>query len=476
MLLSRFLVAALCLLTACGGSSVLAKTPDGERPDVVLVVVDTLRADRLQPYGCERPTSPFIAQLAQQGAVFEDVTAQGPWTKPSMVSMLQSRYLTGYRDTTLPGSPTMAEVFGAAGYRTAAVVGNLLLSPEGGFHRGFDLYDHHQAGDRAAGQSPSRSGQEISDAAQPLLDQVFATDANGQRPPVFLWLHFMEPHWPYETHPEYAAELPVHAVVLSDRREYFERVTGETVDVRQWVNMARKLAAYDQEVRAADHWIEQLLTDVGALGDLNNTVVAVVADHGEGLWERFAPEDVRRSDTSRPEHLMFGGHGRVIDRNLVSTPMILRGPGVPPQVRVALPAANVDLFPTLLELCGIPAPPALDGRSLVGALHGERLSEHPMYSRVLKERSVRDLDSSYRLVVPTELGRDSQREVRLFDLASDPLERHDLAGDLPDVVERLEQLLEEVEQRYPIDTNQGRKRSAQELSNMAALGYTGADG
>ena len=85
------------------------------RPDVFLIVVDTLRADRLQPYGCERPTSPTLQALAERGVVFEDVTAQGSWTKPSMVSLLQGHYLTAYRDILLEDSPTMAEQFRKSG-------------------------------------------------------------------------------------------------------------------------------------------------------------------------------------------------------------------------------------------------------------------------------------------------------------------------------------------------------------------------
>jgi arylsulfatase A-like enzyme len=111
------------------------------RPDVFLIVVDTLRADHLGCYGYPRPSSPNLDRLAAEGAVFEDATSQASWTRLSMVSMLQGHYVTDYRDVFEEKAPTLAEVFHQAGYRTVGEVANILLSADAGFGRGFDHYD-----------------------------------------------------------------------------------------------------------------------------------------------------------------------------------------------------------------------------------------------------------------------------------------------------------------------------------------------
>lgn len=490
--LSRPLAAAALALVACDGSHPASPEDQEPRPDVVLAVVDTLRADRLEPYGYERPTSPHLARIASEGVVFEDVTAQGSWTKPSMVSLLQGRYLTDYRDIPLEDSPTLAEVFRGAGYRTLGVVGNALLSEEDGFARGFELYDHVRSSDRGRGQKPSRSGEELLAAAEELLPRAFEPEADGTRPPVLVWFHLMEPHAPYERYPEYEPELAAHVSILDGRREYFRRLTGRDPPLQDWTRLAQELAAYDQEVRAADHWIDRLLAEVGELGDLRNTLVAVVSDHGEGLWQRPRPPEARPSDQDgeearrlapaevqglgphTPDAHLFGRHGNVIDRNLVATPMILRGPGVPAGMRVDVPVSNVDLFPTLLDLCGVERPAELHGRSLVPVLSGEVPSEPTLYSRVLKEKAVREPEGRWRLVMPTEHGS-GVREVRLHDLRADPLERVDLTEEHPDVVARLRSLLERIEERYPTASSLGRERSRAERQDLKALGYLGED-
>lgn len=446
-------------------------------PDVFLLVVDTLRADRLEPYGCERPTSPTLQGLAEQGLVFEDVTAQGSWTKPSMVSLLQGRYLTTYRDIPLEDSPTLAEQFRGAGYRTLAIVANGLLSEEMDFDRGFERFHNvaHKDGKHAS------QGQEVLDRGTALLAQAYTAEEDGTRPPVFAWFHFMEPHAPYERHPEFEAELPTDPAMLGHRQERLQALTGRTPSLGAWMNIVGHLAAYDQEVRKADALIEQLLAEIDRLGDLDNTIIAVASDHGEGLWQLPAPvEDRAATEGSSkrlpPGRLLHGGHGKMMSMNLVATPLILKGPGVPQGLRVSEPVANIDIFPTLLDLVGQGASEQVDGRSLVSLMGtSEELASQPVYSRVLKERAIRDPDSDWRLIVPSE-GYEDVRELRLHDVRTDPLETVNAAEDHPEVLARLETLLKEVEGRFATPTSLGRVRSKKERSDMAALGYTGDDG
>lgn len=468
------LFAALLPIAACGRHEVQAQTPEAPRPDVLLIVVDTLRADRLEPYGCERPTSPTLQAMAERGVVFEDVTAQGSWTKPSMVSLLQGRYLTSYRDIPLEDSPTLAEQFQAAGYRTLALVGNGLLNEEGSFDRGFDrFYNSPQSQEK-----DSKQGESLLRRGSLMLRTAYTFEGDGPRAPVFAWFHFMEPHAPYRRYPEFEAELPTDTSILGGRRQRYRELSGRDVPVSAWMKIAGALAAYDQEVRKADSLIEKLLQEIDRLGDLDNTIVAVVSDHGEGLWQHPAPIEDLAGGNKRlaPGRMLHGGHGKMLSVNLIATPMILLGPGIPQGSRVTEPVANLDLFPTLLDLAGQEIPEGLDGRSLVAAMNGS--STHgggAVYTRVLKERAIRDPGSSWRLVVPSE-GYEDIRELRLHDVESDPLESINAAQAHPEVLTRLQGLLQEFEARFATPTSLGRERSEQEISDMAALGYTGDDG
>lgn len=469
-----FLFAALLPIAACGRHEVQAHAPEAPRPDVLLIVVDTLRADRLEPYGCERPTSPTMQAMAERGVVFEDVTAQGSWTKPSMVSLLQGRYLTSYRDIPLEDSPTVAEQFQAAGYRTLALVGNGLLDEEGSFDRGFDRFYNSPQGHEMG----SNRGEHLLSRGSEMLSQAYTFEGEGPRPPVFAWFHFMEPHAPYKRYPEFEADLPTDTSILGGRRQRYRDLSGRDVPVSAWMKIAGDLAAYDQEVRKADSLIEELLQVIDRVGDLDNTIVAVVSDHGEGLWQHPAPIEDLAQDNKRmaPGRLLHGGHGKMLSVNLIATPMILLGPGVPQGFRVAEPVANLDLFPTLLDLAGQGIPEALDGRSLVPTMGGSSTQAGgAVYTRVLKERAIRDPESNWRLVIPSE-GYEDIRELRLHDVKSDPLESINAAQANPEVLTRLQGLLQEFEARFPTPTSLGRERSSKEISDMAALGYTGDDG
>jgi arylsulfatase A-like enzyme len=470
-LLSPLLLATLVPLAACGRSQAKVIDQDTSRPDVLLIVVDTLRPDRLEPYGCERPTSPTIQSLAQRGVVFEDVTAQGSWTKPSMVSFLQGRYLTTYRDIPLEDSPTMAELFRAAGYRTLAVVGNRLLSDREDFDRGFEGFYNSGASEA----EHSSQGEDLMQAGRELLAQAYAPEEDGSRPPVFTWFHFMEPHSPYRRHPEFEEELPTDREMLGERRARYREIMGEDAPTKTWMRIARSLAAYDQEVRKADYWIDVLLGEVDRLGDLDNTIVVIASDHGEGLWQQASPPTERPTDLVSPQTVLHGGHGKMVSINLVATPLILSGPGIPEGVRVGEPVTNLDLFPTLLALCAQDVPEVLDGRDLRAAMHGAPLANEAVYTRVQKERAVRDPDSSWRLVVPSE-GYEGEREVRLHDVAADPRETSNAAQTHPDILRRLQAVLEGMEAQHASETSLGRVRSKQEQADMAALGYAGDDG
>ena len=330
---------SLSLLAACGTQPVSAV--DGAAPrGVILICIDTLRADRLGCYGYDaRETSPRIDELARRSTVFADVTAPAGWTKPSVPSFLTGLYplqhgvyegsargLAGTSSDALPDdATTLAERFRDAGWRTAAFVRNAQLRPGLGFEQGFELY-RDEAGD-------ARS---IRWRALDWLDGL------GPDEPFFLYLHLLDVHMPYPI-PDECVErfLPL------DRAAPFREEGWR--DLRDAVNDGeRELTAgergdldalYDASIRYVDDELGRLLDGLALRGLDGDAIVAIVSDHGEELGERGRI-----------------GHGHGLSEVLLSVPWILHVPGEPGQ-RVESPVNLVDLYPTLLASAGL----ALDG-------------------------------------------------------------------------------------------------------------------
>lgn len=471
---------ALALAGACGGGDGASE----RRPDVVLIVIDTLRADRLGSYGYPRPTTPALDRLAAGGTRFSDNTAQSAWTLPSMVSLLSGRYLTAYRDFPDPKAPALAEVFHGAGYRTVGVVGNVLLRPEAGFDRGFDHYDA-RPGEQPPGEERvrARSTDELAAALWEPLDAALAAPEGGVRPPLFLYLHPFDPHGPYLGSPALDAELPpAEAPAVEPAGWQAEALSalgppppaGEKDWSRELAELRRQRGLYDQDVRLTDDALARILAGLEQRGVLAHAVVAVVADHGECLYERLGPMPRERLRSAPPATFFYQDHGAYLYEEAVHTPFLLSGAGVPAGRVVAAPVENVDLFPTLLELCGVPARGELHGRSLVPLLDGDAPREWrtTVHSHVLFSTSVRDVAAGLKLIVPTEPGTKVGVPVELLHLADDPRELH--PSDDPAEHARLESLLSAWQNRYPTESTLGHKPDEEGQKLLHDLGYTDA--
>lgn len=479
---SLLLVPVLALLAACGGGA------ERRRPDVVLIVVDTLRADRLGTYGSGRPTSPVIDRLARQGAVLLDNTSQSSWTRPSMVSLMQGRYITDFRDLPLEGVPTLAEALRSAGYRGFAAVGNGLVSRDAGFDRGFEYFDDRAdqdatgaEGEQVPGQS--RGGRKLVRDLVPVVAEALEEEGED-RPPFLVYLHLMDPHYPYVQASRHDEELPVMGgfPLAGWQREMYAEALGEDylgeLEQESWEHLERLRGLYDQEVRTADDSVRLLLKQLEPLGLLDNTIIALVADHGEMLYDQPSPEPMRKKDGKvgkvLPKRFFYRTHGVLLDRGLVGTPFLLQGPGVPAGVRLEQAVENIDLVPTLLELCDVGAPEGLHGKSLLPWLRGEESGPvRPfVYSFCLQNRSVREVATGWKLTVPNEqFAGIPGFEPSLHRLDEDPLELDDRHESEPEVVARLMAELDRWAEEHPLTSNFGRERSAEERETLRALGY-----
>jgi choline-sulfatase len=379
--LARILLAAAALLA--GSCTAQQPLPEPER--IVLVSIDTLRADRLGAYGWERAHTPTLDGLAAGGVLFERAVSPVPLTLPSHTTLMTGlepprhgvRHNSIYR---VPDDlPTLAEGLRGRGYATAGFVAAAVLERSFGLARGFDHYDDTAGAGTAGGIGyAERPADEVADAVLAWLDE--APDR------FFLWVHFYDPHAGYEPPPGFALAGPT---------------------------------PYDGEIAFADHQLGRILGAVDERFGADGTLVVATSDHGEGLGDHY---EISHS------YSLYAGTQNI--------PLLMRGPGVPPGLRLPDVVSLSDLAPTLLELAGAPELEA-DGRSLVPLLRGGALAERAAYSETLAPRF--DFDWSPLLGLRTrEWSYVRAPKPELYDLALDPGEAENLAAQREDVVADLD--------------------------------------
>lgn len=376
-------------IRARGGSS---------KPDILLYVVDTLRADQLGCYGGPAGVSPALDRLAEDGVVFERAVAQSSWTKPSVVSMLSGRLTTEHgvrsREPEVPASvEMMAEWFQAAGYRTGALTANAYLVEAAGFDRGFDTFEFEH-----------RSAESLTRRAIRWLDRVDPAQ------PVFLWIHTIDPHAPYEPEPDFrrrfAPEVPPDVGTFDHVRSLAGQPEGTTAPF-----VEPYLELYRAEIAQNDAAFGAILEAFRREGRYDEACVVFVSDHGEGFWDHGV-----------------NGHGWDLFEEVLHVPLVLKLPDSAGRGRrVVDPVQHIDLAPTLLRLAGIVDGPELSGRDLFSPRAPDAVVFSEMTYEGREGFAVRR--GSKKLIQP--LSANFLPSPRLFDLERDPGEAIDRSGDLP---------------------------------------------
>lgn len=411
----------LAILALAGGAVLywLLPPPPRDQRSYLVIVVDSMRADHVGAHGYPRNTTPRIDALAREGVVFDNAVTQAPWTKPSVASIFTSTYISVHRvlysKQVIDGEDrsdilnekflTLAEAMGSGGYATGGFGHKIHLRPEFGFSQGFDGYDMH-----------ARRAEKINRVALNWL---------GDRRPerFFIYLHYNDPHYPYVPRPEdarFGATTSSVQINGETKRAFREGRLGlSPQQARDLIDL------YDAEIHYTDRNIGALLDGIAALG-YRNLFVIVTADHGE--------EFLDHGDIT---------HGQSLYGELVRVPFVAGGTGLPAALaahrgrRVSTQVQLIDIMPTLLETAGLPAPPGMQGRSLLAALaepgtapSAPTFSERRDPDEVAFSSTV--IDGPWKLIEETSRGRPL-----LFNLAADPGETLSLDGDNPRIIEGL---------------------------------------
>lgn len=401
------LLVALCGAPGCERSQAVPHSP----PHVLLVTIDTLRADHLSAYGYERPTSPNLDRLASKGALFEVAYAPVPSTTPSHATLFTSRYPLGHgvvRNGIPLGEelPTLPMMLTEKGYRTAAFVSSFPVSREFGLARGFAHFDDLFDGPTSIARR-RWNGRQVDGGfdrlAEDTVDAAIAWwTSQPDGGPRFVWVHLFDPHAPYRAPPPYGDAF---------RRESPTRVE-------------KRIDAYDGEILYADAQLGRLVDGLSGDAGPRGLLTIVTADHGEAFGERG-----------------WGGHGRSVFDEEVRIPLVVQWPGVVRAgARVSAVAHLVDVLPTVAAATGLDARDrSFGGADLLPSIAGER-ADDPQRAVYLQRPYFEDRRrarrrgmvgfyfgvrrGSWKYIEALEQERRS-----LFDLAVDAGERSDLAAE-----------------------------------------------
>ncbi len=395
----RMIVLALLVTASCREST--------SPPDIVVVVIDTLRADHVGLYGHERATTPGMDALAEQGVWFSRAYSHSGWTLPSVTSLLTGRLPHEHgvgrdpRQVDRFGclgaqTPSLPELLTPVGYRCGAIINNTFLAPEFGVHRGFHDYDYVGATKerhRTAKESVSRAIEWLAD----------------QSNPAFLLLHVMEPHLLYAPPEEVRGtfadpEVPLVEMPFAEDEVILALRSGQRI--LEPAELDYLEAVYDEEILAVDRALVRLFDHLKGRSD-RDTAIFVTADHGEEFFDHGSVE-----------------HGHTLYSELTRVPLVLHAPGVSGG-RVDTLVQHVDVFATILRLAGVDLPPGARGTDLRDLVRGESparvsLSENVLYG----PPRVSLVTETHRLQVNL-----MSRQAEVWTLDSSGMERERLSGD-----------------------------------------------
>lgn len=443
--LNLFVCSTLLLSLALGGCKSGGETshPALASRSVILISIDTLRADFVGAYGNSQRLTPFLDAFSNEGILFENCYSQSAKTLPSHASLMTARYYNCHQASQDPERSfwlskeelTLAEVLSANGFRTGASTDGGFISARFGFHQGFEVYfepDIRQL--QPDGTNPTTGIEAVNRRALQWLDGV------PSEQPFFLFLHYYDVH------------------------NFIRDITGGLATKRALMHgslepspelVAAMREAYATRLRYLDGQLRQLFTQLEQRGRRKSTFVFISSDHGEGFGE----------------HGWFG-HGSHLHQEAIWVPLLVQGPDLPQGVRIAEPVQNLDIFPTTLDLLGLAPPEGLQGASLTPLIFGWDAAPRMAVSEVDEPGQAKCLVSAS---VKLFWHPGDQPRLQLVDLATDPDERGNLAPQQETLAfelrQRLLDLIDCQGRRVALESAQRQPLSAEERASLEAIGY-----
>ncbi len=414
---------ALRVLCAAAVAACLACRPAAERrPDVIVYLVDTLRADHLGCYGYPRETSPRIDAFATESVLFEDAMAQSAWTRPAVASLLtgldpHSHGAQDRLDGLAESFDTLPEILRREDYQTAAFISSAVITAKFGFGQGFDTFRQRV--------------KETIEPERPTSEWVNAEalrwlERRDPDRPFFLFLHTLDPHMPYEPPEPFRRRLAPDADPRAGR---VEQVVALRDGQRPTTARDREEipALYDAEIAGNDAAFGRLVAELRARGLYEPLLLVFVSDHGEELFDHGGWE-----------------HGATLYQELVHVPLLLKLPrGAGAGRRIGETVRQIDVLPTVLDVLGGEIPRGIQGRSLLPLLQTPSRRPPAAFSSLdLDGRRIESAVLGRRKLIHTLAHNQRPVGLELYDLASDPGERRNLAAADPAAVRGLSWLLE----------------------------------
>jgi arylsulfatase A-like enzyme len=391
-----------------------SNTPGG--PNVVLIGIDTLRADHLSCSGYERNTTPNIDVVASEASVFKRAFATTSWTLPSFHSIMTSLYQASHGVITHKhrldrSHVTLAEILKNQGYRTAGFVSGPFLKAIYGFDQGFDVYE-----ESVSSASVIEANEDITSPALTDLVLPWLQENAGNR--FFLFIHYWDPHADYIPPAPYDKIFDPYYEGTMDGTNI--KWTDKVSTLTSKRDVEHIVALYDGEITWTDDHVGQVMNTLRESGLDENTVVVIVSDHGE-------------------EFLDHGGkvHGMTIYNEVIHVPLIFRIPGVSEARKFESVVSTVDVMPTILDILDIGLPRSIDGESLMAIINGERDKKrtNEVYSELLHNLTT-VVRGRWKLIYDSEVDR-----FELYDIETDFSESDDLAPSNATIVQELANVL-----------------------------------
>jgi arylsulfatase A-like enzyme len=421
-------LAVVLLLASCNQRS------PGDRPrNAIVILLDTVRADRLSCYGNARATTPAIDAFAAQSVVFETVVSSSPWTKPSICALLDARQPGHAIDEDGRLERSLVESFRKAGVRTAAFTEGGFFSRYFDMNRGFDHFVEEEGAVQLL-----EPGEVRNENPRGGIENTFALArawlAEHKQQPFFVVIHTYEPHMPYLDR-EFARALSSGRLPATFTLDLLPRVrSGElelTADETEYVK-----ALYDGDLRSTDRHVGAFLAFLGEQGLARNTLVVLTSDHGEELGDHD------------PD--LIGDHGHSLHDALVLVPLIVRDPtATSAPRRIASQVRVIDILPTIAERMRVDVDVPIHGASLVPLIEGRREQNRPALmgwnGKGPASIGIREDGFKYIVHVPggqrNKVLRHPSPPCQLYDLENDPGERHNLCASRPKLVAALQTTL-----------------------------------